>query len=282
MQSTIVSVNEQKTEDIDFLKLLNECVVNINRFTQLVFCVGTSCDNKKLRSKLYILHEKLFKNILLQKEAIRIFFKSSRTETTNINAKNNNYEINYSEKNERLLCFTLATLVYLEKMIQKLTQLIQLFPTADRIDLVVDLGFDENFANSIYIDDVSIANENKNTKLSQIAENDLELQILKNRLKTITNLREEIESMDVNLARYHIKSESNVFMKKILEYNTDYESKFGSFIKSENMKNGAKVWMLPSLKKFINNRKKCIFTLLMVMFLIIIVVSIACGLVYGM
>jgi hypothetical protein len=85
-----------------------------------------------LRSRLHGLHEKLFKNILEQKETIRLFFKRSKSDAIPkvvVNSSDNDFC--YVEKNERLLCFTLATLAYVEKMIQKLTQLMQLYPTAD-------------------------------------------------------------------------------------------------------------------------------------------------------
>jgi hypothetical protein len=48
----------------------------------------------------------------------------------NSSAKNDN-DISYTEKNERLLCFTLTTLAYIERTIQKLTHLMELFPTAE-------------------------------------------------------------------------------------------------------------------------------------------------------
>lgn len=47
----------------------------MSKYRQFIFYVGTSCDNKKLRSKLKRLQEKLFKNILIQKESIILFFK---------------------------------------------------------------------------------------------------------------------------------------------------------------------------------------------------------------
>ncbi len=85
-----------------------------------------------LRSKLNDLHEKLYRNILEQKETIRLFFKRSKNETVSrvINKASDN-GLSYAEKNERLLCFSLATLAYVEKMIQKLTHLMQLYPTAE-------------------------------------------------------------------------------------------------------------------------------------------------------
>lgn len=45
------------------------------------------------------------------------------------------------------------------------------------------------------------------------------------RLKIVSNMREEIELMDVNLVRYHIKNESNLFLKKVLEYSNESEKK---------------------------------------------------------
>lgn len=38
-------------------------------------------------------------------------------------------------------------------------------------------------------------------------------------------MREEIEMMDVNLVRYHIKNESNLFMKKVLEYSNESDKR---------------------------------------------------------
>lgn len=283
---TLVTVIDQKTidqksndQEIDILKVLNECVIYINKYTHIVFCIGTSCDSKGLRSKLNALHEKLFSNILLQKEAIRLFFKKSIADSSLPNSKNTHNEINYAEKNERLLCFTLATLAYIEKMIQKLTHLMQLFPTADRIDLVVDLGFNETFVNAINTDDVVVTNEITNSKLSQIAENDIEMENLRNRLKLANSLKEEIEAMDINLVRYNIKSESNMFMKNVLENNPNIDPKEKAQIKTENIKHGVKV---PIFKKIFNNRKKCMFTILLTIFLVIIIVSIVCGIYYGM
>ena len=121
-------------------------------------------------------------------------------------------------------------------------------------------------------------------------------------MKTISSLREEIELMDVNLVRYHVKNESNLFMKKVLECNEDmdHKDKYNGKLRSNkpgaqvstillNIKNfiNTKLFIfifkkVPNFKRFINNRKKCIFTILMIIFLIIIVVSIACGLVYGL
>ena len=37
----------------------------------------------------------------------------------------------------------------------------------------------------------------------------------------IRGIRDEIELMDVNLVRYHIKNESDLFMRKILDVNGD-------------------------------------------------------------
>ena len=41
----------------------------------------------------------------------------------------------------------------------------------------------------------------------------------------IRGIRDEIELMDVNLVRYHIKNESDLFMKKILDVNGDSDFK---------------------------------------------------------
>ncbi len=48
----------------------------------------------------------------------------------------------------------------------------------------------------------------------------------------IRNVREEIESMDVNLVRYNVKTESNLFVKKISEYNAENGQK--KLLKNEN------------------------------------------------
>ncbi len=48
----------------------------------------------------------------------------------------------------------------------------------------------------------------------------------------IRNVREEIESMDVNLVRYNVKTESNSFVKKISEYNAENGQK--KLLKNEN------------------------------------------------
>lgn len=45
------------------------------------------------------------------------------------------------------------------------------------------------------------------------------------RLKIVSNMREEIELMDVNLVRYHIKNESNLFMKKVLDYSNESDKR---------------------------------------------------------
>lgn len=47
----------------------------MSKYRQFIYYVGTSCDNKKLRTKLKRLQDKLFKNILIQKESILLFFK---------------------------------------------------------------------------------------------------------------------------------------------------------------------------------------------------------------
>ncbi len=56
--------------------------------------------------------------------------------------------------------------------------------------------------------------------------------IFLSRLKMINGVREEIESMDVNLVRYNFKNESNLFVKKILEYNVITDQK--NLLKNEN------------------------------------------------
>ena len=55
------------------------------------------------------------------------------------------------------------------------------------------------------------------------------------RLQIVSNIREEIELMDVNLVRYHIRNESNLFLKKVLEYNNESEKK-RSQLKSDDSK----------------------------------------------
>ena len=48
----------------------------------------------------------------------------------------------------------------------------------------------------------------------------------------ISNVREEIELMDVNLVRYNVKTESNLFVKKILEHNVENDQK--KLLKNDN------------------------------------------------
>lgn len=117
----------------------------MSKYRQFIFYVGTSCDNKKLRGKLKRLQDKLFKNILIQKESIILFFKKSVKNTNkkyysifisnkfyfnrNISAASNDKSgLNDKDKTERLVCFTLATLTYLETLVQKLSRLSALFP----------------------------------------------------------------------------------------------------------------------------------------------------------
>ncbi len=47
--------------------------------------------------------------------------------------------------------------------------------------------------------------------------------------------------MDVNLVRYHVKNESNLFMKKILEANSDMDHKDKYTGKLKSSKPGAQV-----------------------------------------
>ena len=56
-------------------QLLNDYTKNINVLTHIVICIGTTCDSVHLRKKLNMLHEKLFRNILQQKETIKTYFK---------------------------------------------------------------------------------------------------------------------------------------------------------------------------------------------------------------
>ena len=58
-----------------FFKVLYDCTRYMCKYRLYVFYVGTSCDNKKLRSKIKLFEDKIFRNILLQKNTILSYFK---------------------------------------------------------------------------------------------------------------------------------------------------------------------------------------------------------------
>ena len=56
---------------------LNECNQDIKLFSYFMYHVGTTCDTKKLRSKLRSLQEKVLNSVKIQEEAILSYLKTA-------------------------------------------------------------------------------------------------------------------------------------------------------------------------------------------------------------
>jgi hypothetical protein len=109
-------------DEIAIFKLLIDNTNDMSKLKQFIFYVGTSCDNKHLRSKLKRLQEKLFQNITKQKEYLAIFFRNMLTFSSNNKLNNNKF------KESELLRFTLTSLSYFESLIQRLINLVDAYP----------------------------------------------------------------------------------------------------------------------------------------------------------
>lgn len=119
-------------DEIDVFKTLIDCTNDISRLRQFIFYVGTSCDNKNLRKKLKQLQEKLFQNILKQKESISYFFQRS------LNGSRSSTQTHTSKfRDSELIRFTLTSLAYFEAMIQRLVHLTSVYPVQDSKQLKI-------------------------------------------------------------------------------------------------------------------------------------------------
>ena len=94
------------SDEQEVFNLLAEYINDMIKYRQLVFYVGTSCDNKRLRLRLYRLHAKIFRNVSMHSNTLKIFFQDSLTNGT-------------AKSIERLLCFTLSTLNFFKTLITK-------------------------------------------------------------------------------------------------------------------------------------------------------------------
>ncbi len=103
------------SDEQEVFNLLAEYINDMIKYRQLVFYVGTSCDNKRLRLRLYRLHAKLFRNVSMHSDTFKLFFQDSLTNGT-------------SKSIERILSFTLLTLNFFSSLINKLVYLFDSFP----------------------------------------------------------------------------------------------------------------------------------------------------------
>lgn len=97
-------------DEIDIFKTLIDCTNDISKLRQFIFYVGTSCDNKNLRRRLRQLQDKLFQNILKQKESISQLFRKPAS-----NRSLSQTQITKFRESE-LIRFTLTTLSYFESL----------------------------------------------------------------------------------------------------------------------------------------------------------------------
>jgi len=110
---------DQNKDEIAIFKLLVDNINDMSKLRQFIFYVGTSCDNKHLRIRLKRLQEKVYLNILKQKEYLAAFFRNMFTSNSKLNSK---------LKDSELLRFTLTTLSYFESLIQRLIHLTEAYP----------------------------------------------------------------------------------------------------------------------------------------------------------
>lgn len=112
-------------EEQEVFNLLIEYINDLIKYRQLIFYVGTSLDNKRMRLRLVKLHYKLLRNISIHSEKLKNFF------TANLN-------ISRSTINnvERLFCFTLSTLVFFKSLIEKLVYLLVQFNMYEGIIII--------------------------------------------------------------------------------------------------------------------------------------------------
>ena len=109
--TTTLSVKQNGfSDEQEVFNLLAEYINDMIKYRQLVFYVGTSCDNKRLRLRLNRLHAKLFRNVSMHSSMLKTFFHDSLTNGT-------------AKSIERLLCFTLSTLNFFKSLITKLIYL---------------------------------------------------------------------------------------------------------------------------------------------------------------
>jgi hypothetical protein len=82
-------------------------------------------------------------------------------------------------KMERLVCFLLATLTYMESLIKKQTNLLIAYADADHVDTTVKLGFEDPV---LYDPDIEISEKNETNGDSSVQNetiNDLNAEELK-------------------------------------------------------------------------------------------------------
>lgn len=113
-----ISFNEEEQE---VFNILIEYVNDMIKYRLLIFYIGTSCDNKRLRLRLNKLHFKLFKNITIHSDKMKKFFSNSLSEE------------NISNIVERLFCFTLSTLASFKSLIEKFVYLANQFNVIEGI-----------------------------------------------------------------------------------------------------------------------------------------------------
>ena len=85
------------------------------KYRQLIFYVGTSCDNKQLRIKLNKINSKLFKNVMINSNTLKSYFETGLVDE------------NSNKKIRRLFCFTLSALNFLKSLTEKLIYLLNQF-----------------------------------------------------------------------------------------------------------------------------------------------------------
>lgn len=113
-QATTTTTSKQRSfneEEQEIFNILIEYVNDMIKYRLLIFYIGTSCDNKRLRLRLNKLHFKLFKNITIHSDKMKKFFSNSLSEE------------NISNTVERLFCFTLSTLTSFKSLIEKFVYL---------------------------------------------------------------------------------------------------------------------------------------------------------------
>jgi hypothetical protein len=104
-----------KDEEINIFNLLIDYTNDMIKYRQLIFYVGTSCDNKQLRIKLNKINSKLFKNVMINSNTLKSYFETGLVD------ENNNKKI------RRLFCFTLSALNFLKSLTEKLIYLLNQF-----------------------------------------------------------------------------------------------------------------------------------------------------------
>ena len=104
-----------KDEEINIFNLLIDYTNDMIKYRQLIFYVGTSCDNKQLRIKLNKINSKLFKNVMINSNTLKSYFETGLVDE------------NSNKKIRRLFCFTLSALNFLKSLTEKLIYLLNQF-----------------------------------------------------------------------------------------------------------------------------------------------------------